>query len=96
MPTFLHQGLEEPPSPAGVVEHEGARRIELAHGEVPEVSGLAVGVGEGPRDHGHPALEERPQVGGTEAVADALERCRVLTRDEAVGLLVSIQQILAG
>ena len=43
--------LEEAPGPARVVEDQGARHLDLAHGELPEVAGRPVGLGERGGDH---------------------------------------------
>ncbi len=42
-----HEGFEERPGPAGVVEDQGAAHLHLAHGQLPPVAGGAVRSGEG-------------------------------------------------
>lgn len=41
-----YEGLEETAGTAGVVEDDGARYLDLAHRQLPEVSGLSVDIGE--------------------------------------------------
>ena len=82
-----HERLEEPAGPAGVVEDDGARHLDLAHGQLPPVPGVPVGGGERGRDDCRPAVEERLDVVGTETVADRLQRARVVTGGEPVGQL---------
>ena len=55
------EGLEEPPGPAGVVEHERARDLDLAHRQLPEVPGGAVGLGERGRDDRRSSGRRRPR-----------------------------------
>jgi hypothetical protein len=79
-----HEGLEEAPRPARVVEDEGARHLDLAHRQLPEVARTPVVIGERGRDHRAPPVEEALDVRRPEAVADGLEGDRVLARGEAV------------
>jgi hypothetical protein len=88
-------GVEEVAGPAGVVEDEGARDLDLAHREFPEVAGSAVSWGEGRGDDPGPAVEEALHIGRTEAVADALEDSWVLAGSEAVGEFGEGQALVA-
>ena len=54
----LDERLEEPSGSARVVEDEGAADLDLAHGELEEVAGFAVGVGERRRDDSGPPGKE--------------------------------------
>ena len=79
-----NERFEERSGAAWVVEHERAGRLDLAHGELPPVSGGAILRRERRRDLGDPAIEERLHVLGAEAVADRLQPPRVLARREPV------------
>jgi hypothetical protein len=68
-----HESFEEGSRPAGIVEHQGARHLHLAHGQLPPVPGCPVGVGERGGNVGDPAVEEGLDVGGSEPVAEGLE-----------------------
>jgi hypothetical protein len=78
------QGLEERPGMAGGGEGDGLGDLDLPHGDVPPVAGLAVGVGERQRQPCPPAFGEHPDLAGAEPVADLLQRGRVLTGSEPV------------
>src|SRR6266540_859060 len=68
-----HQGFEEGSGVAGGVEHDGAGGLDLAHGQVPPVPGVAVGGGKRQRQPRDPSFEEHPDRAGAEPVADGLQ-----------------------
>ena len=85
------QGLEEPPGPARIVEDQGPRHLDLAHGELPPIPGGPVRFAEGIGDHGDPAVEETLDIVGTEAVADGLEALGLGAGGKAVGQLGEVR-----
>jgi hypothetical protein len=80
-----HQRLEESSGPARVIKDQGAGSLDLAHRQFPPEPRGPVGVGERGGDTGDPAVEERLNVGGPEAVADGLEALGSGAGGEPVG-----------
>jgi hypothetical protein len=66
------QRLEESAGVSRLVEHDGARDLDLAHGDVPPKAGGPVGVGQRQRQPGPPALAEHRDRARPEGVADPL------------------------
>ena len=93
---LFDEGLEEGAGPARVVEDQRAGDLDLAHGELVEVAGGAVGLGEGCRDQRDGPLEEVLDIGWPEAVADGLEARLISARGEAVLQLDEGQAFLGG
>ena len=71
------QRFEEAAGAAWVVEDQRAADLDLARGELPPVAGRAIGGGQRGRDARDPAIEERLDVTGGEAVADRLQPLRL-------------------
>ena len=82
-----YQGLEERAGPAGCVEHQGARHLDLAHRQLPPIAGGAVVLGQRQRQHRPPAFGEHPDRARAEPVADRLQRGRISAGGEPVGQL---------
>jgi hypothetical protein len=80
-----HQRLEEGPGVAGSVQHDGAGGLDLPHGQVPPVPGVAVGGRKRQRQAGHPAFEEDPDGARAEPVTDGLQAGGVVAGGEPVG-----------
>jgi hypothetical protein len=78
------QRLEEPPGLPRRVEHDGARDLDLAHGDVPPVAAGPVGVGQRQRQPGPPALAEHRDGARPQALADLARPGRVVGGGEPV------------
>src|SRR4029077_9528089 len=72
------QGLEEPASVAGCIEHQSARGFHLAHRQPPPIAGGAVALSARQRQDRPPAFGEHPDHAGAEPVADRLQPNRTL------------------
>ena len=79
--------FEEGAAAAGLIEHDRAGRLDLAHRQLPPVAAGPIGIVERGRDDRHPPLEERVDVGRAEPIADRLQGGRVVTGPEPVGQL---------
>jgi hypothetical protein len=90
------QRLEEAAGMPGRVEHDGAGDLDLAHGGLPPVAGVTVGVGERQGQPSQPALDEYADGAGTEPVADELQRVWILAGGEPVGELGEADTSLGG
>jgi hypothetical protein len=66
------QCLEESPSVSGLGEHDGARDLDLPHGDLPPVASGPVRFGQRQRQNGQPALGEHRDRARTQPVADRL------------------------
>src|SRR6476659_8132743 len=81
------QGLEEPASVAGCIEHQRARGLHLAHRQLPPIAGGAVVLSERQRQDRPPTVGEHRDHAGAEPVADRLQPNRIAARGEPVGQL---------
>ncbi len=66
-------------------EGDGLGDLDLAHGDVPPVAGIAVGAGERERQACPPAIGEHPDLAGAEPITDLLQRGRIVAGGEPVG-----------
>src|SRR5258708_29751799 len=85
------EGLEERAGMARGGEGDGLGDLDLAHGDVPPVAGVAVGAGERERQPRPPAFGEDLDMAGAEPVADLLQHGRVVAGGEPVGQFLKRQ-----
>ncbi len=81
------QRFEEPAGVAGCIEDDGAGELDLPHGGLPPVAGVAVGVGERLRQQRQPALHENVDHTRPQTVTDLLQGWRVGGGGKTVGQL---------
>ena len=81
------QRLEEGAGVARRVEDQGARHLDLAHGQLPPVARGAVVFGQRQRQPAHPALEEHPDGARAQPITDGLQRCGIRTAGKPIGQL---------
>ena len=80
----VHSASKNPRACRGLVEHDGAGDLDLAHGDVPPVAAGPVGVRQGQRQPGPPPLAEPLDGVRTEGVAELLQPGRVVGGGEPV------------
>ena len=84
---LAQQRLEERAGADVGAEDQGAGGLDLPHRQLPPEPGAAVSGGERERELGHPPLEPHLHGARAEAVADLLQRGRVIAGRESVGQL---------
>jgi hypothetical protein len=81
---------------AGCIEDDGAGELDLPHGGLPPVAGVAVGVGERLRQQRQPALHENGDHTRPQTVTDLLQGWRVGAGGKTVGQLGETDAGVAG